>query len=88
MLDEQMVAHGVKRVGVQAGRVGMGKPFVQLQVENLKTQRLRRLDFRRRTAPAGRHIASGALTSNRIDSLVKFTAEACSSYMPIMCQTG
>ena len=43
MLDEQMVADGIKRIGVQSGRVGLRQAFVEFEVEDMEAQRLRGL---------------------------------------------
>jgi hypothetical protein len=54
MFHEQVIANGVKGVGIQTRHMGVRQPLVQLQVKNLETQRLRRLYFLRQPrAPDG-----------------------------------
>ena len=45
MLDDEMIANGVKRVFIEAGGEGLFQPFVEFEVENFKAQRLRGADF-------------------------------------------
>ena len=45
MFDDEMIANGIEGVFVQAGRVGLFKPFVQFEIEDLKAQRLCGADF-------------------------------------------
>jgi hypothetical protein len=45
MLDYEMIAHGVKRIFIQAGVTGMFESFVQFEIENLIAQGLGRADF-------------------------------------------
>ena len=45
MLDDEMIANGIERIFVKTGRVGLLKPFVEFEVEDLKAQRLCRADF-------------------------------------------
>ena len=40
MFNDEMIANGIEGVFVQAGRVGLFKPFVEFEIENLKPQRL------------------------------------------------
>lgn len=42
MLNDEMIANGIEGVFVQAGRVGLFKPFVEFEIETLTPQRLRR----------------------------------------------
>ena len=55
MLHEQMVAHIIERVGIQAGCERFGQPLVQFEIEDGEAQRLRRADlgrFQRGRKPA------------------------------------
>jgi hypothetical protein len=45
MLDYEMIAHGIKRIFIQAGGMGLFESFVQFQVENLIAQGLGCSDF-------------------------------------------
>jgi len=45
MFHDEMIANGIEGVFVQTGRVGLFKPFVQFEIEDLKPERLRRADF-------------------------------------------
>jgi len=45
MLDEEMIAHGVERFGVQSAGVGFLQTLIEFDVENFKAQGLRGADF-------------------------------------------
>jgi hypothetical protein len=45
MLDQQVIANGVKRIFVPSRRIGLRQAFIQFEVENLKTQGLGGADF-------------------------------------------
>lgn len=45
MFNDEMIANDIERVFVPAGRVGLFKPFVQFEIEDLKPQRLCGADF-------------------------------------------
>jgi len=45
MFNDEMIANGIEGVFVQAGRVGLFKPFVEFEIEDLKPQGLRGADF-------------------------------------------
>ena len=46
MFNDEMIANGVERVCVQAGRVGLFQPFVEFQIEDLKALGLGGANFR------------------------------------------
>ena len=45
MFNDEMIVNGIEGVFVQAGRVGLFKPFVEFEIEDLKPQGLRGADF-------------------------------------------
>ena len=45
MFNDEMVANRIEGVFVQAGRVGLFKPFVEFEIEYSETQSLRCPDF-------------------------------------------
>ena len=45
MLDEQMIAHFIERVGIQSGGDRFGQALVQFQIEHREAQPLRGADF-------------------------------------------
>lgn len=45
MLHDKVIANRVERIFVEAGRVGLLKPLVQFEIENLKTQGLGAADI-------------------------------------------
>jgi hypothetical protein len=45
MLDDEMIAHGVKRIFIQAGVMGLFESFIQFEIENLIAQGLGCSDF-------------------------------------------
>jgi hypothetical protein len=47
MLDDEMIARGVKRIFIEAGGMGTFKSFVQFEIENLVAQRLGGSNFAR-----------------------------------------
>ncbi len=47
MLNDEMIANSIERILIQAGGVGLLKPFVEFEIEDLKPQRLRRANVLR-----------------------------------------
>ena len=60
MLDEQVVAHRVEWVGVEAGGVGLFEAFVEFEVEDFEAERLRGADFIRIPRESRRVVRRGA----------------------------
>ena len=54
MFNDEMIANGIEGVFVQAGRVGLFKPFVEFEIEDLKPQRLRRANILRTSSQSSR----------------------------------
>ena len=91
MLDNQMIANGVERIGVQTGDVGLRQSFVEFEVENLKAQLLRGLDFHRAAGNAGGVLASG--TNEQPDGFkglihTKIMAKPCGGIMSLKLHLG
>ena len=47
MLNDEMIADGIEGVFVEAGGIGLLKPFVEFEIEDLKPQSLRRANVLR-----------------------------------------
>ena len=53
MLNDEMIANSIERIFIQAGGIGLLKPLVEFEIENLKPQRLRRANvFRASSQPS------------------------------------